>query len=121
MPILRASRLLALALGATIGLAATPARAEGPSSRWIAALPFGAGQFQRGDFALGIAFAASEAALAGASIATAVLTHEISTTHLSDGPPVNRSALNGSLRRTVLANQITFAGWAALTAAGVIE
>jgi len=118
---LRPSRLLPLALAATIGLAAAPARAEGPSSRWVAALPFGAGQFQNGDVALGIALAAGEAALAGASIATAVLVNQIAATNVTRGKPVDLVALNGSLRKTVLANQIAFSGWAALTAAGVIE
>jgi hypothetical protein len=117
MSVLRASRLLPLALAATIGLAAGPARAEG--SRWIAALPFGAGQFQNGDFALGIVFSAGEAALAGLSIATAVRTHLL-TSHASNGPP-DLAALNSSLRTSVLTNQIAFGGWGALTVAGIAE
>jgi tetratricopeptide (TPR) repeat protein len=42
-------------------------------SRWIAALPFGVGQFQNGDMALGYTFLISEALLAGTSITAGVI------------------------------------------------
>jgi hypothetical protein len=42
-------------------------------SRWIAALPFGVGQFQNGQEALGYAFLASETLLAGTSIVSGVI------------------------------------------------
>jgi hypothetical protein len=42
------ARILPFALVAAVGLSAAPARAD-DTSRWIAALPFGAGQFQNGD------------------------------------------------------------------------
>lgn len=121
MPILRSSRLLPMAIAMAVGLSSAPARAEGTSSRWIAALPFGIGQFQNDNFALGIAFAAAEVGLAGASIATALLTRNLASTRVTAGKFVDLTALNDSLRATVRANQVTFAAWAALTAAGVIE
>jgi hypothetical protein len=42
-------------------------------SRWLAAVPFGVGQFQNGQDGLGYAFLVSEALLAGASITTGVI------------------------------------------------
>jgi hypothetical protein len=42
-------------------------------SRWIAALPFGVGQFQNGQEGLGYAFLATETALAGTSIIAGVV------------------------------------------------
>ncbi len=42
-------------------------------SRWIATIPFGAGQFQNGQDGLGYAFLVSEALLAGASITAGVI------------------------------------------------
>jgi len=42
-------------------------------SRWVAALPFGAGQFQNGQDGLGYAFLVSEALLAGTSITAGVI------------------------------------------------
>ncbi len=43
---------------------------EKVNSRWIAALPFGIGQFQNGDRSLGIMFATTQSAFLAASIAT---------------------------------------------------
>jgi hypothetical protein len=42
-------------------------------SRWIAALPFGVGQFQNGQEGLGYAFLAAESVLAGASLVAGVV------------------------------------------------
>jgi len=42
-------------------------------SRWVAAVPFGAGQFQNGEEALGYAFLIGEAVLAGTSLAAGVI------------------------------------------------
>ena len=46
-------------------------------SRWIAALPFGVGQFQNGQEGLGYALLVSEALLAGASITSGVIYMEL--------------------------------------------
>ena len=123
---LRPSRILPLALVATVGLSAAPARAHEPS-RWIAALPFGVGQFQNGEAALGIFFASGEALLGATSIATAAITMTLSS---ADTRPVlqgdwmrqvDYAALNDRIRAATTANHIAFAGWAALTAAGILE
>lgn len=47
----------------------------GPS-RWIAAVPFGAGQFQNGDTALGVSFRAGEVALLSTAIASGLVLHK---------------------------------------------
>ena len=49
---------------------ATTETVEKVNSRWIAALPFGIGQFQNGNRKLGIMFAVTESAFLAASIAT---------------------------------------------------
>jgi hypothetical protein len=46
------------------------AHADENGSRWIAAMPFGAGQIQNGDTGLGVFFAVGEALLGGATITT---------------------------------------------------
>lgn len=122
---LRSSRLLPLAAAAAIGLAATPAHAHEPS-RWIAALPFGVGQFQNGDVGLGVTFATGQTLLGATSIASAVMVAHLSSAgaaarHPSTGRPVDLTRLNGSIRAATTVNHIAFASWAALAVAGVIE
>ncbi len=113
---------LPLAAAAAIALAAAPARADDALARSIAAVPFGAGQFQNGDTALGICFAAGEALLGGASIATMLLAnHLASVTPSGPTQPAAVASLNQRIDGTVTANRVSFAGWAALTAAGIIE
>lgn len=117
MPSFRTSTLLPLALAATTILTSTSARAD--ESRWIAALPFGAGQFQNGDRALGVFFAVSEAAFGATSIASSVAVEVIAKTHT--GRSTNLSELNGSIRAATMVNRISFASWAALAAVGIVE
>jgi uncharacterized protein with PIN domain len=113
------------ALAVAVSLSAAPARADEATSRWIAALPFGAGQVHRGDIGLGLYFAAGEALLGGASIAAAAYVGAL--TSAASAPPepgqkvVDIRALNAELRTATMVNRIAFAGWAALTAAGVVE
>jgi hypothetical protein len=122
---LRSCSVLSLALAASVGLSTAPARAEGPApcgSRWIAVLPFGAGQFQNRDVGLGIFFAAGEAALAGTSIATTLVVDKLASTNVfAPGPRPSIARLNDQLRTVTVVNRMAFAGWAALTAVGLIE
>jgi hypothetical protein len=114
-------RALASACAVLIGLAAGNARADG-AERAIAALPFGAGQFQNGQVGLGIFFATAEGLLGGASIAAALVTQHLASTNVyGHGTPVDIGSLNHAIRTATLTNQFAFAGWAALTSAGVIE
>jgi tetratricopeptide (TPR) repeat protein len=55
---------------ATLEVLARSETVEKVNSRWIAALPYGIGQFQNEDRELGIMFAVTESALLAASIAT---------------------------------------------------
>lgn len=121
MLILRSSKLIPFALAAAIGLSSTPARAEG-ESRWLAAVPFGAGQFQNGDTKLGIFFAASEATLGAATIGTLVAVRVLASRDIGEDPTgATRASLNRSMRTLATVNRFAFAGWAALAVAGVIE
>ncbi len=114
-------RLLPNALVTSLVLSTAPARADETSARWMAAIPFGVGQFQNGNVGLGITFATGEALMGAASIASAVVTHKLASTRVNGPGPVNLTRLNESLRLSVTANQIAFSAWAALTVAGVIE
>lgn len=117
---------LALALAAAVGLSATPAHANGPS-RWIAAMPFGAGQFQNGDVGLGIFFAGSEAALGVTSIVTGVLTMHLASASETKVTPdgrkyyLDRAEANDRIRTLTTMNRIAFASLAAFAVAGVVE
>lgn len=123
MTFLNRPSALAMLLATAVGLSTAPAFADEAASRWVAALPFGAGQFQNGDVALGVFFAAGEALLGGTSIATVVLVDHLASTSAvtRGGQPVDFSVLNTEMNRTTMVNRMAFAGWAALTVAGAIE
>jgi hypothetical protein len=115
------SSSLSLALAAALGLWAAPARGDDTRARCIAAIPFGAGQFQNGDVGLGITFAAGEVLLGGGSIATAVIVNALASTRVSFATPVTIAARNDHISDVVTVNRVLFAGWAALAVTGVIE
>jgi hypothetical protein len=117
-------RIVPAALAVAVSLSATPSRADEATSRWIAALPFGAGQIHRGDIGLGLFFAVGEALLGSASIAAAARFGGLSSATvapLEPGQHIDIRALNAELRTAAMVNRIAFAGWASLTAAGVLE
>jgi hypothetical protein len=121
---LRPSTILALALAAAVDVSTAPAHAEDTGSRWIAALPFGVGQLQNGDVGLGVALAVGEVLLAGTSIATSAVVNRLASTDPAPGvssPVVDLVAVNDRIDALVTLNRIAFIGWAALTAAGVVE
>jgi len=91
---------------------------EKVNSRWIAALPFGIGQFQNGNRRLGIMFAVMESAFLAASIATFVghnaLRDENPTPdELERAPRVERALRIG--------NWVSVAGLLGFYVAGVVE
>jgi hypothetical protein len=89
------------------------------SSRWVAMVPFGVGQFQNGDTKLGVAFAVGEVLFGGAAVGgVAAMFKLTATTPANDA---QRQALNSQLRTVGVVNQVGFAGWAALAVAGVIQ
>jgi len=98
-------------------LAAQEKRVE-PASRWIAMVPFGVGQFQNGDVRLGIVFAAGEVLLGGAALVTVAIVNKLALTNV---PQSQYGIVNSRIRTLVTVNQVTFAAWAAVTAAGVLQ
>ncbi len=93
------------------------------NSRWIALIPFGIGQIQNGDVRAGIAFAVGEAAFGVAALAAVGEFNSLASTnpYAATATPVNIPELNSRISTWVLVNRITFAGWAALTAAGIMH
>jgi hypothetical protein len=87
------------------------------NSRAIALLPFGVGQFQNGDTALGVFFAVSEALAGGTAIAAGAL--ESYYTGLD--PTSNPVALTSRVDTSATVNRIAFGAWAGLTLAGIIQ
>ncbi len=95
------------------------------NSRWIALIPFGIGQIQNGDTRAGIAFALSQAAFGGTSLVCVGIVNSLASTTVSTRTPTNQPVdiptLNSRISTWVLVNRLTFAGWAALTAAGILH
>lgn len=83
-------------------------------SRGLAMVPFGVGQFQNGDTGLGVFFAVSEAVTAGLSVALAAAW--VGTWSNAKTPDAN-----GSLDAIEIANQVSFATFAALAVGGVVQ
>jgi hypothetical protein len=97
-----------------------------PSSRWVAFVPFGAGQFQNGDAALGWVFAVSEAVAGGTSIGLAATVASYANVDLSakdptTGQTVSRTELQSRIDSATLANRIAFSAWAGITVIGIVQ
>jgi len=98
-------------------------------SRWIAAIPFGVGQFQNDDGGLGVFFMALE----GAEVTTAIVTGALhwnlvvagngvqSDPSAADGDALNNEELNARLERLRIANEISIGALAVTVIAGIIE
>jgi hypothetical protein len=101
------------------------------NSRAIAMLPFGVGQFQNGEIALGTVFLASEVVAGATSIISAILIdvleadarEKLQQQSLVENPeqPVDNEALNDSIAGTALLNRIAFGFWAGISVVGIIE
>jgi tetratricopeptide (TPR) repeat protein len=87
-------------------------------SRWLAFVPFGAGQFQNGQTSLGAVLAVSEGSLLALSIVTYVL-HD----HLRGQQPTPTEIADARLAEQGFryTNQISFALFAILAVTGVID
>jgi hypothetical protein len=87
-------------------------------SRWLALVPFGAGQFQNGQTSLGAVLAVSEGSLLALSIVTYVL-HD----HLRGQMPTPNEIADARLAEQGFryTNQISFALFAILAVTGVID
>ena len=91
------------------------------SSRWIAAVPFGVGQYQNGDVGLGVFFSVTQALLGATSIATGAVVLSLDAAFDPHNPTVDVPALQAKVNLLVLVNRIAFATWAAATVAGVVQ
>ncbi|MBK7581562.1 MAG: hypothetical protein IPI67_15295 [Myxococcales bacterium] len=90
------------------------------NSRWAAAVPFGAGQFQNRDPLLGYIFLGTEAVLAATVLTTMVLELQLNA-RADDDPPPDPADLNPKLanaQRVLVISSWSFVGVAAL---GVLQ
>ena len=91
---------------------------ERVNSRWIAALPFGAGQFQNQDRRLGIMFAVMESAFLASSIATFIGHNSLRNEDPAPGDLARARRLERALR---IGNWVSVAGLLSFYVAGVTE
>lgn len=89
------------------------------NSRWVAALPFGVGQFQNQQDGLAWTLLLSETALATTSVVTAAIAMDIQSR--GNDPNVDTVALNERVDTLRTVNQLSFAGFALLAVGGVVH
>ncbi|WP_437604797.1 hypothetical protein WMF20_26740 [Sorangium sp. So ce834] len=97
------------------------------SSRWIAMLPFGVGQFQNGDEGLGWFFLVSQAVAGGTSIVSALALSSYTNVDVTPRPrapgtpaqAVDIDALNSRIETAAAVNRVAFGTFATLVAAGI--
>lgn len=105
---------------------ASTERVVAKSSRWVAFVPFGVGQFQNGDSALGWVFAVTEGVAGATSIGLAATVAAYANADLNakdptSGQTVNRQELQSRIDTATLINRVAFAAWAGITAVGIVE
>ncbi|MEZ4226862.1 MAG: hypothetical protein R3B13_38330 [Polyangiaceae bacterium] len=88
--------------------------------RWLAAVPFGVGQFQNDDVALGFLFLGTEVALAGTALGAMIV--ELNLNARSDDPdaPV-KDELNANLKTARSVLIFSSYGFLAVAAGGILE
>jgi hypothetical protein len=95
------------------------------SSRLVATVPFGVGQFQNEDTALGLTFAISQGLAASLSVVSAVVVDDLSATDLEEaavpGRDVNTQGLEARREGWVVTNRIAFGVWGFSTVVGVLH
>ncbi|HKQ69837.1 MAG TPA: hypothetical protein VJT73_10890 [Polyangiaceae bacterium] len=90
-------------------------------SRWIAALPFGAGQFQNGQPALGYAFLVSEALLAAASVTAGSIHMQIVADYASNATTSDFADFESRRRATQDVSLFCSAAFAVMAVGGVVQ
>lgn len=98
---------------------ATEEISEKESSRWIALVPFGVGQFQNRQKPLGWVFLGAETALAATTITTQLLSSSIQSQ--SRQPNADREAARILNDRVVLANRLAFGALVAVAVGGIVH
>jgi hypothetical protein len=91
---------------------------EKVNSRWIAAIPFGVGQFQNEDRALGIMFAVTESAFVVASIATFIGHNSLRDENPAPSEIERAQRVERALR---IGNWVSVGAFLSFAIAGVIE
>lgn len=91
---------------------------ERVNSRWIAALPFGIGQFQNQDRSLGIMFAVTETAFLAASIATFIGHNSLRGENPAPEEIARAQRVERALR---IGNWVSVGAFASFAIAGVVE
>ncbi|HEU4404234.1 MAG TPA: hypothetical protein VFS43_02935 [Polyangiaceae bacterium] len=91
------------------------------NSRVIASLPFGAGQFQNGQTALGWVLLGVEGALAVGSLATYLVATNYERQVLTRPEDIDIDATGDSHERVALANRLLFAGFVATAFGGILH
>lgn len=104
--------------------ASAPVEVEIPQSRWLAAIPFGVGQFQNGDEPLGWTLLVSETLMALTAI-SATITHQLYTSAAAQAlARLDREAVvsfNESLRVAEVVDWISLGTFVVLALSGVVE
>ncbi len=88
--------------------------------RWLAAVPFGVGQFQNDDTALGFLFLGTEVALAGTALGAMIVQLNLNA-RIDDADAPKRDELNANLKTAQ--DVLTFSSWGflAVAAGGIVE
>jgi tetratricopeptide (TPR) repeat protein len=90
-------------------------------SRWIAMVPFGAGQFQNGQDGLGYAFLVSEAILAGTSITAGVIHMQLISDYSRNRTQVDYDDFISRKNATFNISVYSTAALGVLAAAGIVQ
>ncbi|AKT39649.1 hypothetical protein [Chondromyces crocatus] len=98
-------------------------------SRWVAAMPFGVGQFYNGDTGLGWFFLAGQALTGATTVASAFVVAGYEGVDVSPPPTtsgqeqsiVDIDQLNDRIQTATLINRVAFGAWAVLTVAGIVH
>ena len=98
---------------------ATQETVEKESSRWIGFIPFGVGQFQNRQKALGWIFLGAETALAATTITTQLLSSSIQSQ--SRQANADREAARILNDRVVLTNRIAFGAFVTVAVGGIVH
>jgi tetratricopeptide (TPR) repeat protein len=91
---------------------------EKVNSRWIAAIPFGAGQFQNENRKLGIMFATTESAFLAASIATFIGHNSLRDENPAPGEIERARRVEKALR---IGNWVSVGAFVSFAVAGIVE
>jgi tetratricopeptide (TPR) repeat protein len=89
------------------------------NSRWVAAIPFGVGQFQNQQPVTGWSLLLGEAALATTSVVTAAIALDLQSRGTE--PNVDKADLNSRISTMKTVNHLSFAAFAIVAAGGVVH